>query len=226
MLMSRVALLLFIVASLVSGACGGTPPSTTAKPQPTATGPGPESTKQIVIGILREPVSLVTDITGGNVSGGGAEQVQYIAHDFLTVQDDHGEWTPRLAAEPLEVEAGTWRVNPDGTMDTIWKLRPNVQWQDGAPFTSDDMLFSFEVFKDPDIPSPSTQAIALMTSAEAPDPLTYIVHWSGAYIRANQAVGMIPLPRHLLERPFREDKANFAASTHFTTDFVGLGAFQ
>jgi peptide/nickel transport system substrate-binding protein len=182
--------------------------------------------KSITIGILREPVSFITDVTGGNVSGGGANQVQHIGHDFLTVQDDHGGWQPRLAAEALSVAGGTWRTNSDGSMDTIWKLRPNVRWQDGEPFTADDMLFAFEVSKDPDIPNPSTQATALMSEARALDALTVEVHWSAPYIRAVEANGLTPLPRHLLESTYRNDKASFTVSPRFTSEFVGLGPYR
>src|SRR5205085_12550316 len=132
---------------LVGSACANNPgPAPAAQPgapAPPAAVPA-AAPKGLVVGILREPVSLITDVTGGNVSGGGANQVQYIAHDFLTVQDEHGAWQPRLATEALSVERGTWRLNPNGSMDTTWKLRPGVRWQDGTPFTSADLLFAFE----------------------------------------------------------------------------------
>jgi peptide/nickel transport system substrate-binding protein len=180
----------------------------------------------VTIGILREPVSFITDITGGNVSGGGANQVQYIAHDFLTVQDQHDVWQPRLAAEPLSVEGGTWKLNPDGSMETIWKLRPGVKWQDSAPLSSADVLFAFEVLKDPEIPNPSAQAMSLMESASAPDPTTVVIQWSGPYVRAQEALGLTPIPKHLLEATYRGDKASFTLSSRFTTDFIGLGPYR
>src|SRR6266571_3872810 len=176
--------------------------------------------KAVAVGILREPVSFITSVTGGNVSGGGANQVQYIGHDFLTVQDERGAWQPRIAAETLSVERGTWRANPDGTMDTTWRLRPNVKWQDGTPFTSADLLFAFEVSKDPEIPTSEGQAVGLMISASAPDASTVEIHWSGPYIRAIEANGLVALPRHLVEEQYREDKAKFISSTRFTTDFI------
>jgi peptide/nickel transport system substrate-binding protein len=228
--MPRVSIAVVILMTLVCAACTpsrapSTPSSAGANP-PSATQPSSNAPKSVIIGILREPVSLVTDVTGGNVSGGGANQVQYVAHDFLTVQDERGAWQPRLAAEPLSVERGTWVVNPDGTMDTTWKLRPNIKWQDGTPFTSADLQFAYEVLKDPEIPNPSQQATALMASASAPSPDTLVVHWSGPYIRAVEAIGLTPLPRHLLEQTYREDKASFIASPRFTTDFIGLGAYR
>ena len=48
-------------------------------------------------------------------------------------------------------------------------------------------------------PTAIGSALGLMTSAEAPDPLTFVVHWSAPYVRANEAPGLIPMARHLLE---------------------------
>lgn len=39
-------------------------------------------------------------------------------------------------------------LNPDGTMDTTWKLRPNEKWHDGTPFTAEDLVFSLNAYKD------------------------------------------------------------------------------
>jgi peptide/nickel transport system substrate-binding protein len=149
-------------------------------------------------------------------------------HDYLIVQanKEAGLWEPRLAVDNVSLEQGTWRVNADGTMDTTWKLRPGVKWQDGTPFDANDVVFSFNVYKDPDIPNSIGAAISRMESIAAPDPLTISVHWSSIYIRASEAPGLIPIPRHLLEETYRTDKANFANSPFFSSQFVGLGAYR
>ena len=225
--MFRLPLSILLAALVATVGCAPAPPSSS---EPAVPGRPTESAatarKNLSIGILREPVSFITDITGGNVSGGGANQVQHIGHDFLTVQNERGAWEPRLAAEPLSVERGTLRPSPDGSMETTWKLRTNVRWHDGTPFTAEDLLFAFEVFKDPEIPNPVGRTTALMTSAAAPDPHTFIVQWSGPYIRADEAIGLIPLPKHLLDDPYRNDKPSFTSNTRFTTDFVGLGPYR
>src|SRR5207249_3496561 len=61
------------------------------------------------------------------VTGGGGGR-NYFVLDYLTATDPHEDEVPRLAQEVISVENGTWTINPDGTMDTIWKLRPNVKW--------------------------------------------------------------------------------------------------
>lgn len=219
-----------LVVVMLFGACG---------PQPVATPPPPGAglpeqpevarrPKTLTIGIQREPPSFNPYLTQGGSTTGGATQVFLIAHDHLIIEADKvaGKWEPRLATEHVSVEKGTWRVNPDGTMDTTWALRPNVKWQDGAAFTSADLLFTFNVYKDPEVPTSIGGPLAHMAAAIASDPLTFSVRWSSIYVRANEAPGLIPLPRHLLEELYRTDKANLANSPRFTTEFIGLGPYR
>jgi peptide/nickel transport system substrate-binding protein len=220
-----------LLGGVVAAACAG-PPAATA---PEARAPNaprqseePRRPKVLAIGVQREPPGFNPYVTQGGSTTGGATQVFLIAHDYLMVEADRsaGTWDARLATEQVAVERGTWRLNPDGTMETIWKLRPNITWQDGTPFTSDDLLFSFTVYKDPDIPTSIGAPLALMESATAPDPHTFVVRWSGIYVRADEAPGLIPMPRHLLAEVYRTDKANFANSPFFSTEFIGLGPYR
>ncbi len=219
---------LMVPLLVLVGACA--PQSTPAQPGPGATErtEAARRPKVLTIGIQREPPSFNPYLSQGGSTTGGATQVFLIAHDYLIMEADRvaGKWEPRLATEHVSVEQGTWRVNPDGTMDTTWTLRPNVKWQDGAPFTSADLLFTFTVYKDPEVPTSIGGPLARMASASAPDPLTFSVHWSSIYVRANEAPGLIPIPRHLLEELYRTDKANLANSSRFTTEFIGLGPYR
>ncbi len=42
--------------------------------------------------------------------------------------------------------AESWGVSKDGTTYNI-SLKPNVKWQDGAPFTSDDVIFTIDLMR-------------------------------------------------------------------------------
>jgi peptide/nickel transport system substrate-binding protein len=176
--------------------------------------------------IQREPSVFNNILTTASESSGGLSLVKQIPHNQLVVLNDRDVWVPQLAAEQIAVERGTWRINPDGTMDTVWKLRPNVKWHDGVPFTSDDLLFSFTVYKDPDLPNRAGAVFRLMDSATAPDPLTFIVHWSAAYALADTEPPFDPLPRHRLEALYLTDKASLTDTPLLREEFVGLGAYR
>src|SRR5581483_593880 len=117
-----------------------------------AAAPAAGAPKTLTVAVQTEPSGLNPYLTTG-LTAGGAAQVYLIAHNYLVVTADDDSLVPQLAQSIISTEDGSWRVNPDGTMDTTWHLRPNERWQDGVPFTSDDLLFAFQVYKDPDVPS-------------------------------------------------------------------------
>src|SRR5439155_13492005 len=174
--------------------------------------------KNLTIGILDEPRSFLE--TAGN------RHVPPIAHDFLMVRNDRYEYQPQLAVSGISLADGTWRVNPDGTMETIWKLRPNIKWHDGTLFTSADLVFTLTALTDPEIDIPILPRAELMRSATAPDPQTFSIQWSGPYTGADATFGLVPMPRHLVESAYLADKADFRTNRWFTTDFVGLGPYR
>src|SRR5688500_5208431 len=139
-------LLFAIITTLLSACAPTTPSSRTSQPGAQA----PVTPKVLTIAIQREPNILHRTLTTGVPAVGGVNQVFHIPHDYLVVANDTGGLTPVLATEVISLDRGTWRLNPDGTMETSWKLHPNVKWHDGTPFTAEDMVFSFQVYKDPE----------------------------------------------------------------------------
>jgi len=61
----------------------------------------------------------------------------------LTVADEHGQIVPDLA--------DTWDISADNLSYTF-RLRKDIHWHDGAPFTADDVLFTMDVLRAPDFP--------------------------------------------------------------------------
>jgi peptide/nickel transport system substrate-binding protein len=220
----RVIVVLLVLA-VASGACAGAAPATPQQPTTAASqSVQPAGPKVLTLGVARLVNTLQRRIVGA-VAGAGEPQIWQIAHEHLVV--DNGDLSvPRLATEEPSIERGTWRVFPDGSMDVIWKLHPNVKWHDGTLFTAADMVFSYEVYKDQDLPNQAQPAMSLMRGSSAPDATTFVVHYSGIYIDATRAVGLYPLPRHLLEETYRTDKQALLNSTRWTSDFVGLGPYK
>jgi peptide/nickel transport system substrate-binding protein len=123
------------------------------------------------------------------------------------------------------VEKGTWRINPDNTMTTTWRIHQNVKWHDGAPFTSDDLMFTFTVMTDREVPNIVGET-RIMQRAVQPDPYSLEIHWSGPYVRANEAPWLFPMPRHILEDTYRRDKASLPDHPWLTSEFVGVGPYR
>lgn len=63
----------------------------------------------------------------------------------LTVADEHGQILPDLA--------DTWQISKDNLSYTF-RLRRDVRWHDGAPFTADDVVFTIGVLKSRDFQGP------------------------------------------------------------------------
>lgn len=55
------------------------------------------------------------------------------------------------AGLPMPDLAEGWTISPDGIIYTF-ALRPGLRWQDGAPLTADDVVFTFGLLQQPDFP--------------------------------------------------------------------------
>jgi peptide/nickel transport system substrate-binding protein len=135
---------------------------------------------------------------------------------------------PKLAEAVPSLENGLWKLFPDGRMETTWRLRDGVRWHDGAPFTSDDLLFSLQVGRDGDLAGFNSPAYASIDEVSALDPRTLVVTWTQPYIDADALLGLplAPLPKHLLEQAYHEDKASLLDLPYWTQAFVGTGPYR
>ena len=121
-----------------------------------------------------------------------------IFYEPLAGWDLDGNLAPALAAEIPDIENGG--VASDG-MSVTWKLKRDVQWHDGHPFTADDVVFTGEYAGDPATAS-TTIGNYRDIKVEKVDPLTVRVHfakptpfWASPFVGY---FGMI-IPKHLFE---------------------------
>ncbi|MBM2843583.1 MAG: hypothetical protein HW404_1420, partial [Anaerolineales bacterium] len=224
---TRAVLFAQAIVVLAVLACAPASPSGPAGAPASGDGRSPQSAapKNLTIAIGRELDAWQFDLIRVT-RGSGLSFVTRIAQSNLVVEGDNFVWEPVLATEQLSFERGTWRINTDGTMVTTWRIHPNIKWHDGRPFTSDDLMFTFGVMTDREVPNSSGAALRIMESAEAPDPYTFVINWAGPYVDADQAPWLFPMPRHLLDDSYKRDKPNFPNHPWMTTDFVGLGPYR
>jgi len=218
--------LVLALAATVLAACAPAP-GRGSSPSDTNQAGARRERPTLTLAIPREPTIFNWELMAAAEISNGLTLIKQIPRNQLMVLDDRGVWQPQMAAEEISVDRGSWRLNADGTMDTTWTLRPNIKWQDGTPFTADDLVFTLNVYKDPDLPNRDRPTYRLMESATAPDPLTFAIHWTQPFRIANQMDRLLdPLPRHLMEPLFTTDKDAFLNSALFREEFVGTGAYR
>lgn len=131
----------------------------------------------------------------------------------LTYRDRQGKSHPELATD--------WFVPPDG-MRYTFKLRRDVRWQDGQPFTSADVKFTFENILAKYHPRAKV-AFANVASVETPDAYTVVVNMKkpyGPFLEQMTCQDGAILPRHLYEG------TDILRNPHNTNDPVGTGPFK
>jgi peptide/nickel transport system substrate-binding protein len=174
-------LLLSTVALVLCVACGAGQPLT--RP----------AVDTLIVGYDREPDTL------NRFSTHILEDIQTCVIEGLVTTDEEMRIVPLLATEVPTLENKGVVLRPDGGMNVTWKLRPNVKWHDGTPFTSADVQFTVDAINDPTYNPESTDGFDRISHVDAPDPLTAIVHYKEVY--APYALQFVrgTLPKHVLQ---------------------------
>lgn len=172
--------------------------------------------------------TLVSGI-GGRGGAPGVDALQELTNSGLANVDGQGRLRAQLGEKVPSIENGLWSLLPDGRMRTTWTLRRAAQWHDGAPFTTADLVFSARVWQDRELPISRDPIWDSVEELQATDPYTLVVVWRRPFIEADtlfSAERSLPVPRHLLERPYVEDKESFADLPFWSEGFVGTGPFR
>jgi len=126
--------------------------------------------------------------------------------------------------------AKSWTLSKDGRVFTV-KLRHGLRFSDGQPFDADDVLFSFKLYLDEKIHSPQRDLLVVggkPIEVQKIDPYTVRFTLAQPYAAAERIFdGLAMMPRHLLEKPYKEDK--FASAWILTTpsaEIAGMGPFR
>lgn len=145
-----------------------------------------------------------------------------ISLEPLASFNNEGELFPFLAAEIPTVENGG--IAADGKSVT-WKLKQNLNWSDGKPFTAADVVFTYNFIANPQVGAVSAGTYDIVESVEALDDYTVRVNfknvnpaWHLVFVGGE---GMI-LPQHIYQdyngANAREAPANLKP--------IGTGAYR
>src|SRR5438093_315735 len=131
-----------LTCMLVLGGCA--PSSGPGASTPAGQRAAPARPLSILVG--REPLSLSLKALGQALST--IASTRRLFNATLTLIDAGGTPHPYLAEALPQLNTDSWRVAPDGHMETTYPLRGNTTWHDGTPLTANDFVFSWRVYSE------------------------------------------------------------------------------
>ena len=189
---------LLVVTALLLASCGGSSPAPstnvpstnvptleTQLQTPTTT-PIPRGGRA-VIALIQEPGQLSQFF---NAQSGSF--VSTLVVEPLFVANAAGTYLPVLASEVPTLQNGDLSAD---FLTVTYKIKPGIKWSDCEPFTSDDIVFTYDVYKNPASTTQAPPAYSFIDSVTAIDPLTVQVKMKSinpGYLTLWQAV----LPKH------------------------------
>jgi peptide/nickel transport system substrate-binding protein len=200
---------LLVAVLLAASACAG------------GESPRRESTAEVggtlVIAAAGEPGSLVPPLAIALPDKQVVEQVfEPLAAPGpqLNTLGDAG-FTPRLATR--------WTWSADSNM-VEFAIDPAARFHDGRPVTAHDVAFSYRLFMDPAVASPTVPSFPALDSLVAADSVTVRAHFAERSPERffKLVVNLLVMPRHLLERV---DRARLGESA-FAQQPVGSGPYR
>lgn len=189
------ALLLLLVLTAASCKSGGDENKTAtnedgaAAPESSTTGE-PVEGDWLIYHLGAEPGTLnpivATDAYEGVINGGNI-------YETLIERDNE-----TLELKPLLAES--WEISEDKLTYTF-KIREGVKWQDGTPFTSADVVFSYKTIMNPKVDAPQLRSYYQeIRDVEAIDDHTVKFTYARPYFLALEFCGGMPIvPKHIFE---------------------------
>lgn len=192
----------------------------------------PAKQKQLVMAMQGEPSSVV--LYGRPSASSTPNYERYFAyHANLTMFDLQNSPVAHIAAKVPSIDAGDWKINPDGTMEVTWSIRPDAVWHDGTPLTAEDYVFGYQLVSTKELAVASLGEVLKISGVKAVDPQTLVFSWKepSFWANTNGTEGVPALPKHLLQKPYDEMKSSgdisaVDSSPLWTGSWVGLGPFK
>jgi peptide/nickel transport system substrate-binding protein len=191
------------VATLPDRAAAQATPKPPAKP-----------TGQIIVGLSQEPTVFNPLMPHIEVDQG----VHWALFSPLWSVDASGTFVPQLATEVPTLENGG--ISQDGLNWRI-KLRGDVRWHDGAPFTADDVKYTLDLINNPHFRVYSRNGHELVTDIKvvSPTEITWRMRKSYAPYPSILSWTFI-VPQHILSKAADPNTAPFNNAP------IGTGPFR
>ena len=113
---------------------------------------------------------------------------------------------------------------PDGKhgIAITYTIQPGATWGDGVPITTDDVLFSWEVGRNPKVGVPDQELYRKIVKVDAVDKKTFVLHIDKVEFDYNAINDFALLPAHL-ERPAFADPESYQRRTAYDADPTNKG---
>jgi peptide/nickel transport system substrate-binding protein len=218
-----------VIAGLTLHVCLFAAACFAAAPAPEAANPGEELARladvsghyggYLTIGQRSEPKTLNPVTATDAVS---REVIGRLMGDLVEINRSTQQTEPSLAK--------SWKISPDGRTFTL-QLRKGIRFSDGHPFDADDVIFSFTVYMDEAVDSPQRDLLIIDGKPIVVTKLDqYTVRFTlpRPYAAAERLFdGLAMLPKHLLEKPYREGRFAQAWTLNAqASEVAGLGPFR
>lgn len=210
------------IAALVITACAPLAGGTTAGQSPIA---APDNRTLVMI-LREEPPSVASKALRG--AGSSVASAVRLFNAELDYADEHEESHPYLQEALPRIDTDTWKVLPEGRMQTTHRLREGLVWHDGTALTPEDFAFAWRVYRTPELGTSDSRPISFIDQVQITDPRTIVLHWSTPYPNADRLAGGFPaLPRHILEAPYQQNTPDaFMGHPYWSAEYVGLGPYK
>jgi len=159
----------------------------------------------IIVGSIGEPITLVPILAADSAS----QDIVGLVFNGLLKYDKDINLVGDLAED--------WEVSEDGLVITFY-LRKGVKWQDGVPFTAEDVLFTYKKLVDPHTKTPYSGDFERIKKFEVIDDYTIKITYKQPFSPALASWTMPIMPSHLLKN--EED------FKHFARHPVGTGPYR
>ena len=200
-----------LALGFAAGATIGSSVARAATPQPK---PPAKPTGQVIVGLSQEPTVFNPLMPHIEVDQG----VHWNLFSPLWGVDASGNFFPQLATEVPTVANGgisadgkTWRV----------KLRGDVKWHDGAPFTANDVKFTLDLINNPHFRAASRNGHSLVTDLKVVSPIEITWRMQKPYAPYSSILSWtFIVPQHIL------GKVSDPNTAPFNNAPVGTGPFK
>jgi peptide/nickel transport system substrate-binding protein len=220
---------LIALALLMAGAAACAGPAPQNRAADGATAPAQQPSRPLVAAIRDEPGTIA--LHPFTQPGQATYLIKRVFNAQLSYLDHEANPYPYLAEALPRLNSDTWRVFPDGRMETTWKLKPNLTWHNGAALSAEDFVFTWRVYSTPELGHSQSSPFSALDGVAAPDERTIVFSWKrlfpGAATMYDHNREYPALPRHLIEAPFLQHNADaFINLPYWTDEYVGLGPYR